>query len=44
MKFSAKGNAGASIEGATLDLKAQGTANLEATGPTTVKGAQVMIN
>jgi hypothetical protein len=43
-KLSAKGTAGVAVEGATLDMKAQGTANLEATGPTTVKGAQVMIN
>jgi uncharacterized protein involved in type VI secretion and phage assembly len=43
--FKAKGTASVSVEGATLDLKAKATANLEAsTGPTTVKGAPVMIN
>lgn len=39
-----KGSAGVKVEGATIDVKANATMNLQASGPTTVKGAIVNIN
>lgn len=39
-----KGSAGVKIEGATVEAKANATLNLQASGPTTVKGAIVNIN
>lgn len=39
-----KGNTKVSVQGAAVEVKATGTLNLQASGPTTVKGAMVNIN
>ena len=40
----AKGSAKVSVQGAAVEVKANSTLDLQATGPTTVKGAMVNIN
>ena len=44
MKFSAKGQTGVDVQGAMVDVKADGNASFQANAMTTIKGAQVMIN
>lgn len=44
MKLTAEGTAGISLQGATAELKGDGTATLQSGGQTAVKGAMVMIN
>ncbi len=43
-KLAAKGTAGASLEGAKVDVKADSAGSVQAGGPLTIKGAMVAIN
>lgn len=43
-KLTGKGTAGVALQGAQVDVKADGTASVQAAGPVTIKGATVAIN